>query len=122
MDDLIIHSLQGRTVPREEEELRHWLEEDHENERFYRKLAALWDLVGVVEMLRVGGRPPEATEVIALGEEPRPSPLRKRNPPAIRDPEPQLRSVSRVPTWRRAFAFGAIAASVAAVGFGLGSV
>jgi len=42
LDQLILHSLQGRTTPDQEEELRRWREASLDHERRYREMAEVW--------------------------------------------------------------------------------
>jgi len=133
MDQLIIKSLQGEATPGEVEWLRRWRAESPENDGRYIQIKRLWELTEVADprmsepqpdvdvLIRLasasGSTPSEeastvspmpASDTEADGSLPADQPL-----PRDEDTERRQRS------WLRRVGFGAVAAALVAVGFGL---
>jgi ferric-dicitrate binding protein FerR (iron transport regulator) len=120
MDEIMIRSLQGRALLREAKELRRWREDDQQNERSWRTLMALWDLVGIAEESGAADAPLDTDRIIALAEEEAQIPL-VPSPPSNTGRGTEVRESSSGRGWRRQLALGAIAASFAVLAFGHGS-
>ena len=105
VDDLIIRVLSGSASPFEEERLRRWRESSSGNEDHYQEVAQVWSLTAP-EPLPSISEPPDVEAILeAAGPDQGGGPLRI----------PQRRWK---PTWR---VMGLLAASVAAVGLGIGT-
>lgn len=122
IEDLITRRLQGWTTPAEDAYLAEWRESDPENEERYRSLAAVWSLVESASPISDADVPPDVDLIIAEADAGLDGALDQQTTlPLDLSVAREMRSTreQRV-LWTRAFLMGALAASVAIVGIGLG--
>lgn len=121
IDALIIRSLQRRTTRAEEAQLRAWREAGWANEEKYRSMAELWSVVSAASLAeREAKIPPDAAFIIARAEADAAEARRTRSTPAAIPAGGTQRKRRRRGMWGRRLAIGALAASLTAVGFGVG--
>ena len=106
VDDLIINTLSGNGSPFEEERLRRWRESDPGNEDRYQEMARVWALTEPEPVTTPSAPPPVEVILAAAGS--------GHDGPDLSFPQRR-----RKPTWAM---IGLLAASVAAVGLGIGTV
>lgn len=114
MDALIVRSLQGKASPDDEQRLRHWREADPKNEEYYSELRELWALLGLGAS--VAEQMPEPLDILDRAQlHPQESGAAESGRISGRQ-EPSAKT--RSSTMRRRLRRGAIAAGLAAIGFG----
>jgi ferric-dicitrate binding protein FerR (iron transport regulator) len=118
--ELIISSLHCRTSPQDEARLVAWRTERRENELHYRAVSTLWAITGAAAP-EAFADPPNVSEVVASARASEKVDSRQRGHVRVLEGLDHGRAVARTPApWRRVTAAGLVAASLVAVGAGLG--
>jgi transmembrane sensor len=108
VDEMIIQHLSGTLSPFEEERLRHWRGTNPENEAYFQDMVEVWNLTAPEAIGHLPGPPPVETILAA-------APLAVEG-----DEKPSTRDIRRPGrAWLR---WGALAATLAAVGLGLKAI
>lgn len=128
MDALIIRSLQGKISDRQEKALRRWRDADPANERRYQEIRRLWSLSGYGAA--VAEDAPDSHDLVARAEERieavtttfdlAGAPGDSGSSEGLEAKRPPRRMRGRPERWSRAVGWGAVAAALVAVGFGIG--
>lgn len=105
VDNLIIQVLSGNASPFEEERLKRWRETTAENEEYYQEMAGVWSLTTPEAVIPTSG-PPAVEEILAAA-------------PVFLDRKGNHRRGIKGRPW---MSWGLLAASLAAVGFGIQQV